>query len=44
LRSFTLPDNVDGAKVHAEFKDGVLNVRLPKSPAAKPKTLEVKVA
>lgn len=44
LRSFTLPDNVDAAKVQAEFKDGVLNVRLPKAPAAKPKTVEVKVA
>lgn len=44
LRSFTLPDNVDGAKVHAEFKDGVLNVRLPKAPATKPKAVEVKVA
>jgi HSP20 family protein len=44
LRSFALPDNVDGAKVHAEFKDGVLNVRLPKAPATKPKAVEVKVA
>lgn len=45
LRTFTLPDNIDDAKVQAEFKDGVLNVRLPKAPAkAKAKTIEVKVA
>jgi HSP20 family protein len=44
LRSFTLPDNVDASKVQAEFKDGVLNVHLPKAPASKPKTVEVKVA
>ena len=44
LRSFTLPDSIDASKVHAEFKDGVLNVRLPKSPAAKPKAVEIKVS
>lgn len=43
LRTFTLPDNVDDARVQADFKDGVLNVRLPKSEKAKPKTIEVKV-
>jgi HSP20 family protein len=42
LRTFTLPDNVDDAKVRAEFKDGVLDVRLPKTEKAKPKTIEVK--
>lgn len=42
-RSFTLPDDADGAKVSAEFKDGVLKVHLPKNPAAKPKSIEVKV-
>jgi HSP20 family protein len=44
LRSFTLPDAADGAKVAAEFKDGVLKVHLPKSEKAKPKAVEVKVA
>jgi len=44
LRSFTLPDAADGAKVSAEFKDGVLKVHLPKSEKAKPKAVEVKVA
>ena len=36
VRSFALPDAVDEAKVSAEFKDGVLNIRLPKSERAKP--------
>lgn len=43
LRTFTLPEDADGKKIAAEFKDGVLKVRLPKSPAAKPKPVEVKV-
>jgi len=44
LRTFTLPDNVDEGKVQAEFKDGILNVRLPKSEKAKPRAIEVKVS
>jgi HSP20 family protein len=42
-RSFTLPEDADGSKVSAEFKDGILKVRLPKSEKAKPKAVEVKV-
>ena len=41
-RSFTLPEDADGEKVAAEFKDGVLKVHLPKSEQAKPKSIEVK--
>ena len=44
LRTFTVPDNADATKIAAEFKNGVLNVHLPKSPNAKPKSIEVKVA
>ena len=44
VRRFTLPDGADEAKVAADFKDGVLNVRIPKSPVVRPKTVEVKVA
>ena len=44
LRTFTLPEDADSTKIAAEFKDGVLKVHLPKSPAAKPKPIEVKVA
>ncbi len=43
VRSFTLPEDADGNKVAAEFKDGVLGVHLPKSEKAKPKTIEVKI-
>ena len=42
-RSFTLPEDADGEKVAAEFKDGVLKVHLPKAEQAKPKSIEVKI-
>ena len=42
-RSFTLPDNVDESKIEASFKDGVLNLKIPKTEAVKPKAIEVKV-
>jgi HSP20 family protein len=38
-----LPDLVDEEKVKAEFKDGVLNLQLPKSEKAKTKAIEVTV-
>lgn len=44
VRSFTLPDGTDPAKVSAEFNAGVLTVHLPKSPEAKPKAVEIKVS
>jgi HSP20 family protein len=43
IRRFALPAEVDGTKTQAEFKDGVLRVHLPKSPAARPTVVEVKV-
>jgi HSP20 family protein len=43
-RSFTLPEDADATKVNAEFKDGVLKVRMAKSEKAKPKSVEVKLA
>jgi HSP20 family protein len=42
-RSFTLPDNVDEAKISASFKDGMLNLQVQKTQEAKPKSIEVKV-
>ena len=44
VRTFSLPDVIEEEKVKAEFKDGVLNLHLPKSEKAKPKAIEVKVA
>ena len=44
MRSFALPEDADSSKVSAEYKDGVLNVRLPKSEKARPKSIEVKVS
>jgi HSP20 family protein len=43
LRSFTLPENADATKITADFKDGVLTLRLPKNEKAHPKVLEVKI-
>ena len=44
MRSFTLPEDADGTKVNAKYKDGILKVHLPKSEKAKPKAIEVKIA
>ncbi|MGF1677582.1 MAG: Hsp20/alpha crystallin family protein [Candidatus Methylacidiphilales bacterium] len=44
VRSFRLPDDVEGDKVRAEFKDGVLAVHLPKSEARKPKEIDIKIS
>lgn len=44
VRRMAMPTDVDAQKVSAAVKDGVLNVHLPKSPAAKPRMVDVKVA
>lgn len=43
IRIFTLPTFVEGSKVVAEFKEGMLTVTLPKNVAAIPRQIEVKV-
>ena len=43
-RSFTLPNTVDSTKVSADYKNGVLTVRLPFKAEAKPRTIAVDVA
>ena len=43
-RSFTLPEDANGSKVTADFRDGVLKVHLPTTTIAKTKAVEVKVA
>ncbi|WP_028317973.1 Hsp20/alpha crystallin family protein [Desulfobulbus elongatus] len=40
-RSFTLPYEVDAAKVTATLKDGLLTMTLPKSEAAKPRQISI---
>src|SRR5919108_1253381 len=40
-RSFLLPTTVDQEKVRASYKDGVLELRLPKVEAAKPKRVAI---
>ena len=42
-RSFSLPTGVDAQKVNASYKDGVLEVALPKREDAKPKQVKVEV-
>ncbi|UCD48231.1 MAG: Hsp20/alpha crystallin family protein [Deltaproteobacteria bacterium] len=42
-RSFSLPVSVDQEKVTAQFKNGVLEVTLPKKEQAKPKQIQVNV-
>jgi HSP20 family protein len=42
-RSFTLPSNIKRDKVEAEFKDGILEVILPKVEEAKPRQIKVEV-
>ncbi len=41
-RSFTLPDNVDSEKVDAAYKDGVLEVKIPKTEQGSTKKIEIK--
>jgi HSP20 family protein len=43
-RSFTLPNTVDTSRVAADFKNGVLTIRLPFREQAKPRTNKVEVA
>jgi len=43
-RAVTLPSPVNGAKVKAEYKDGILTVTLPKTEEAKPKQIDVSVS
>jgi len=43
IRSFTLPDNVDETKIGATFKDGMLNLQVPKSTRKNHNAIEVKV-
>jgi HSP20 family protein len=43
-RSFSLPQTVDASRVAAEYRNGVLTVRLPLREEAKPRQIKVDVA
>lgn len=43
-RSFSLPHTVDSTKVSAEYRNGVLTVKLPYREEAKPRTINVEIA
>ena len=42
-RSFSLPNTVNTDSIHAEYKNGVLTVQMPKRAEAKPKQVKVTV-
>ena len=42
-RSFSLPDGLDESRITADFRNGVLEVTLPKTPEEKPRQIEVKI-
>lgn len=41
-RNFSVPQTIDMEKVNAELRDGVLELHLPKSDAAKPRQIKIK--
>jgi HSP20 family protein len=41
-RTIDLPEAVDPTNIEATMKDGVLSIRLPKSPEAKPRKIQVR--
>ena len=43
LRSINLPGNVDAKKISAGYKDGILEISLPKTAEEKEKKIEVKI-
>lgn len=43
-RAFKFPEAIDSEHIHAELTDGVLQLRLPKSPESRPRKIEVRVA
>jgi HSP20 family protein len=44
VRTFTLPENVQTDAIKAQFKDGVLELTIPKVAKAEPRRIEVQAA
>lgn len=44
LRTFSIPGSVDQARIGAEYKDGVLQIRLPKRTEQKTKKIDIKIS
>src|SRR5690606_3465239 len=42
-RSFSLPDDADESQIKAEYKDGVLNLTLPKREPSAPRSREIAI-
>ena len=43
LRTYSVPASVDQGKIAAEYKDGVLQISLPKRTEQKPKRIDIKI-
>lgn len=43
IRSFSLPNNIDSEKIKATFKDGTLELAIPKKEEAKPRQITIDV-
>jgi HSP20 family protein len=43
LRSFTLPENIDTNKLKANFNNGILEIKIPKSETAINKSIEIAI-
>jgi HSP20 family molecular chaperone IbpA len=43
-RTFTLSRELDGSRIEAQLKDGVLRLRIPKQEHAQPRRVQVKVS
>jgi len=44
FRSFSVPGSVEQGQIGAEYKDGVLQIKLPKRKEPKPQRVEIKVS
>lgn len=44
LRTYSVPPAVDQGRIAAEYKDGVLQISLPKRAEQKPKKIDIKVS